>query len=141
VTRRTDRLGHLIRNTLGELLLTRLSDPRIDPARVSITRVEVPEDLLTAKVYVSVLGPEATQRRTLRALAHAAGHIQDLLAGEVRLRHTPVLQFINDTGFKKTLQTYRIIDQAMEELRRKPHDGPGGAEAPAPEAGGRPEGS
>ena len=73
MSRRTERVGNLIRSTIGELLLSKISDPRIDPARTSITRVEVPEDLLSAKVYISVLGNETQERTTLRALRHAAG--------------------------------------------------------------------
>lgn len=100
-------------------MLSKLSDPRIDPARTSITRVEVQEDLLAAKVFVSVMGPEAAQRRTIRALVHAAGHIQELLARRVHLRHTPVLDFVLDEKFKETLHTYELIEQAMEEIRQK----------------------
>lgn len=119
MSRRSDRVGNLIRNVLGELLLTKLSDPRIEPARTSITRVEVPEDLLTAKVYVSVLGTEGEQSRTLHALRHAAGHIQELMTRQISLRHTPNLEFVLDTQFKKALQTFALIEQAMEDIRRK----------------------
>ena len=126
MSRRTERVGSLIRNTIGQLLLSKLSDPRIDPAKTSITRVEVPEDLLTAKVFVSVLGTEGEQGRTLRALTHAAGHIQELMMRQISLRHTPTLEFVADTGFKRTLQTYAIIDQAMEEIRQKEQARQGG---------------
>jgi len=119
VSRRTERIGNLIRNTIGELLLSKLSDPRIVPAKTSVTRVEVQEDLLTAKVYISVIGTEAEMRRTLRALEHAAGRIQQLMMKQISLRHTPSLVFVADTGFKKTLQTYSIIEKAMQELRNK----------------------
>ena len=119
MSRRTERVGSLIRETIGLLLLTKMSDPRIDPARTSVTRVEVPEDLLTAKVYVTVMGTEAEQRRTLRALRHAAGHIQDLMTGRVKLRNTPALEFEFDESFKKAMETYRIIEQGMEEIRQK----------------------
>jgi ribosome-binding factor A len=117
--RRTQRVSNLIRNIVSELVRTRLSDPRIEPARVSITRVEMPEDLLTARVYVSVIGSEADQRRTLRALRHAGGHIQELLMRQIQLRHTPVLEFVNDTQFKKTIQTLQVLSQVSEEIRRK----------------------
>ncbi len=119
MSRRTERINNLIRNAVGRLLLRKLSDPRIDPAMTSITRVEVPQDLLTAKVFVSVIGTEAEQRRTMIALHHAAGHIQELLAKEIRLRHTPVLKFELDENFKKTLQTLQLIQQATEEIRQK----------------------
>ncbi|MCK4276891.1 MAG: 30S ribosome-binding factor RbfA, partial [Phycisphaerae bacterium] len=102
--RRSERVGNLIRQTIGELLLSKLSDPRLDPAATSVTHVEMTDDLLGAKVYVSVMGDEAAQRKALRALRGAAGHIQKLMMRQIRLRHTPVLDFVLDTNFKKTLQ-------------------------------------
>jgi len=119
MSRRTERVANLIRNTIGRLLPTKLSDPRIDPARTTITHVEITEDLLTAKVFVSVIGTAAEQRRTLQGLSHAAGRVQDLLGRQVRLRHTPVLEFVLDEKFKKTLRTLDLIRQAMEEIRQK----------------------
>jgi ribosome-binding factor A len=119
MSRRTQRIESLIRSTLGQLLLTKLSDPRIEPALTSITRVEVPEDLLTAKVFVSVLGTEAQQRTTLRALSGASGHIQELMMREIELRNTPILTFELDVSFKKTIETYKLIQEAMNEIRRK----------------------
>ncbi len=119
MSRRTDRIGSLLRDTLGMLLLTKISDPRVDPARTSVTRVEVPADLLSAKVYISVMGSDADQRRTLRALQHAAGRLQELMMREIELRNTPRLSFELDVQYKKTLQTLALIQQASEELRRK----------------------
>ena len=119
MNRRTERVSSLIRDTLGEILLSKMSDPRIDPARVSVTRVEMPEDLLTARVYVSVIGTDAQQRNALRALQHAAGRIQELLMRQISLRNTPHLEFVTDESFKKTLETYQIIQKAMDELHQK----------------------
>lgn len=119
MSRRTERIESLIRGVIGELLLSKIADPRIEPALTSVTRVEVPEDLLTAKVYVSVLGSESQQRNTLRALQHASGHIQELMSRQIQLRDTPVLSFELDVQFKKTLQTLEIIQRAMAEIRRK----------------------
>jgi len=119
MSRRTQRVGNLIRQTLGEVLLSKLSDPRIDTARTSITRVEVPEDLLTARVFVSVIGTEGEQNRTLHGLCHAAGRLQELMMERIRLRHTPVLRFELDTRFKKTLETLDIIQRAMDEIHEK----------------------
>ena len=112
-----------MRDALGRLILADLSDPRIDPARTTVVRVEVPEDLMTAKVFVSVLGDEASQRKTLRALKHAAGHIQELLGRRLSLKHTPRLTFEFDKNFQETLEIYRLIDEAMQEIRDKDADG------------------
>ncbi len=108
-----------MRQIMGELLLTKLSDPRIDRALTSVTRVEVAEGLLTAKVYISVMGTEGRQNRTLQALRHASGHIQELMARQMSLRATPVLSFLMDTEFKKTLDTLDIIQRVADEIQQK----------------------
>ena len=119
MSRRTDRVGNLIRNTLGELLFTKLADPRVDPGRVSITRVEVPEDFLTARVFVSVMGTQAEGRKALRGLQDSAGRLQEHLSRLIRMRNTPRLTFVLDEQFKRTLETLDLIERAMDEIRRK----------------------
>jgi ribosome-binding factor A len=119
MTRRTERVATLLRNTIGKIIHQQLADPRIDPVATSVTRVEVPSDLLTAKVFVTVMGNEADQRKTLKALNHSAGRVQELMMREISLRHTPRLTFILDTKFKKTIETLAIIQQAMDEIHEK----------------------
>ncbi|MCD4823101.1 MAG: 30S ribosome-binding factor RbfA, partial [Phycisphaerae bacterium] len=119
MTRRTERVGNLIRNTLGGIFLAKMSDPRFDPARTSITRVEVPEDLMSAKVFISVSGEEKDQNRTIAALRHAAGFLQERMMRQISLRHTPRLIFEIDEKFKKTMETLSLISEVMEELREK----------------------
>ena len=119
MTRRTDRIGNLIRNTLGSILLSKMSDPRFDTAKVSITHVEVPEDLLTAKVYVSVIGEQKEQNMALAALNSARGFLQERMGREISLRHMPRLSFVIDEQFKKTMETLNILQQVAQELRQK----------------------
>ncbi len=126
MSRRTERIESLIRSTIGELLLTKMADPRINLAMTSVTRVEMPEDLLTAKVFISVMGSESQQRNTLRALQHARGHIQELMMRQIQLRNTPLLSFEMDVKFKNTLQTLDIIQRAMTEIHQKEEQAAGG---------------
>lgn len=126
----------MVRETIAELILRRLSDPRVDPARTSVTTVQVPEDLLTAKVYVSVMGTASEQRRAVDALQHARGYFQDRLGSQMHLRHTPVLEFVLDENFKRTLDTLDLIRTAMDEIHEREAqrdagdgDAPDGADA------------
>ena len=112
-------MGKLLQQAIGRIVFAHLSDPRIDPARTSITRVQVQEDLLRAKVFVSVLGEEARQRRAVEALSHAGGRIQALLRDQVQLRIMPALEFRIDEQFKGTLKTFEIIRRAMQEIQAK----------------------
>ncbi|MDY7010393.1 MAG: 30S ribosome-binding factor RbfA [Planctomycetota bacterium] len=119
MNRRTERIGKLLQHEIGRVLLEKLADPRIDTARTSITHVEIQEDLLVAKVYVSVIGTEAEQQRCIKALSRASGRIRAIVRDNIILRHTPVLEFLIDHQFKKTLETLDVIRQAMNEIHEK----------------------
>jgi len=116
MSRRTERIAKVMQQAIGLILRKELADPRIDTARTSITRIEVQEDLLRAKVYVSVIGTDAQQKLAVEALNHAAGRIQAELAGHISLRSLPTLEFLTDKRFKGALRTWEIIRQAMDEL-------------------------
>ncbi len=119
---RNERVSNLIRNTLGPILLAKISDPRFDPVAASITRVEVPEDLLTARVYISVAGDQKDQNKTIKALRHAAGYLQEQMMKRIQLRHTPRLDFQIDQKLKKITETLNLLTEVTEELRERQQD-------------------
>lgn len=114
---RPERVASVIQQVVSEAIAQKLSDPRIEPM-TSVTRVDVSHDLEHAKVFVSVMGGDAVQRRTMQGLKSAAGLIQKLLAGELPIRQCPHLRFQLDESIKRAAETYRLIDEAMAELRR-----------------------
>lgn len=116
MSRRTERVGSAIREVLSEGMRG-LSDPRVSPL-TSITRVQVSGDLMHATVYVTVMGDEAEERKTLTGLQHARGFLQSMLAAELTTRQCPQLRFELDKGLKKEMETLAIIDQISEELRQ-----------------------
>jgi ribosome-binding factor A len=120
MSRRTERVASQLKRILGRHLLARMSDPRLDPALTSVTRVEMPEDLMTATVYISITGADEKQEnKTLAALRHAKGHLQEVIADELPLRHTPLLDFKIDRRFKKTMETLNLITEVMDEIHEK----------------------
>ena len=108
-----------MQHEIGQMILRDLSDPRIDPARTSVTRVTVQEDLLQAKVFVSVYGTESEQKKAMAALGRAAGHVRGLLMERMRIRVMPAIEFLVDEQFKGALRTWGIIRQAMDEIHAK----------------------
>src|SRR5471030_2917104 len=101
-THRKARVAEVIREVAAETILFELSDPRIK--MVTVTRAEVSGDLQHAKVHVSIMGSEAEQKMTLRAMQHAAGFIQARLAKRLQTRFTPVLTFVMDRGVKNSIE-------------------------------------
>jgi ribosome-binding factor A len=119
VSRRTERIGNVIRALVAEAIQSRLSDPRIAPL-TSITRVEVSADLAVARVHVSVMAEEPRQALCLQALRHAAGRLRSLVAQRIVLRHVPRLDFLLDSSVQGAFRTVQVIDAAMAELGQRP---------------------
>ncbi|MGF7048788.1 ribosome-binding factor A [Paenibacillus sp. DS2015] len=88
---RTGRVGEQIKKELSQLVQSELKDPRI--GFVTITGVEITNDLSQAKIYLSVLGDEDQKQNTLKALEKANGFLRSELGKRIRFRHTPELFF------------------------------------------------
>ena len=93
-SRRTERVGTLLQETIATLLLRDVKDPRL--ASVVVTDVDVSPDLRHARVYYRVLGTDPDPERIARGLARAAGYIQSAVGRGLRLRYTPELEFVFD---------------------------------------------
>jgi ribosome-binding factor A len=107
VTRRTAKVAQALRHIVSSAILIELRDPRVRD--VTVLGVEVAEDLRTAKVYVSIMGDEGAQRRTLQGLNSARGFLQSEVADKLQLRYTPVLTFVVDQGVKKSIEVSRML--------------------------------
>ncbi len=115
-TRRQEKVARVIKEAVSDAIANHLSDPRIE-GLVSVTEVDVAPDMRTAEVYVSILGKnEAGQNKTFAAIEHARSRIQSLLASRLQSKFCPVLHLCRDEKFKKTLETFRLIDQAAKEF-------------------------
>ncbi len=112
-TRRTARVAEAVREVVSSTILFDLRDPRVE--NVTVLHVEVPTDLRTAKVYISILGDETAQRLCLHGLNSSRGYIQSKIADRLDLRYTPVLSFVVDDGIKKSIAAARILRELAEQ--------------------------
>ncbi|AET60419.1 30S ribosome-binding factor RbfA [Paenibacillus sp. NRS-1782] len=88
---RTGRVGEQIKKELSQLIQTELKDPRI--GFITVTGVDLTNDLSQAKIYLSVLGDEEQKTSSLKALDKANGYLRSELGKRIRLRHIPELIF------------------------------------------------
>ena len=112
---RPERVAHLMRREIADILENKLDDPRLSGKVVSVTDVEVTQDLSVARVYVSVLEEGALRADALDALHSAAGFVRHELAPKLNLREVPEIRFIHDPSIERGAR--------VEELLRKIHDG------------------
>lgn len=111
--RRLARVAQAVKQVVSQAILMEMRDPRA--RNITVISVEVPEDLRSAKVYVSVMGDPKTERLSLKGLEAARGWLQQKIAEELDLRWTPVLSFIVDPGVKKSLEISRQLREALPE--------------------------
>ena len=107
----------IVKEAVSEAIANHLNDPRIT-GFVSITRVEMSPDLRNADVFLSVFADsDGAKNQGFIAIEHARRRIQAFVADALTSKFCPVLRFHRDEQFRKTLETMRLIDQAMSEQR------------------------
>lgn len=121
-SRRQEKVARVIRESVSDTISNRLSDPRIKGI-VSVTEVDISPDLKNADVSLSIMAADEKQaKKTLLAIQHASRHIQARLGRKMTSKFCPRLHFVEDTKFRKTLDTLRLIEEAAKEFKDRPAD-------------------
>lgn len=99
--------------------LRELSDPRLHA--VTVTRVQMTDDLQLARVYVRLglaVTPQASspsaedKKKMLRGLEAAGGRLRRQVGRGLALRYTPSLRFYYDEG----IEAQARVDQLLAEI-------------------------
>ncbi|HLS35366.1 MAG TPA: 30S ribosome-binding factor RbfA [Bacillota bacterium] len=110
---RANRVAEQIKQELGDILTTKVKDPRI--GFVTVTEVEVTGDLQQATIFVTVLGDEKKKDDTLIGLSQAKGFIRTEIGQRIRLRKTPEIYFKYDEAFEHGSRIESILRDLNEE--------------------------
>ena len=116
------RINSEVQRELANIIRGEIKDPRIHPL-TSVVTVEVAPDLKTCKAYISVLGDQEAQEKTLEGLNSAVGYIRHQLAKNLNLRNTPEIRFIMDQSIEYGVHMSKLIDENhVEESREDDED-------------------
>ena len=112
---RPERVAQEIQAAVADLLLRgKIKDPRI--GFVTVTDVEVSDDLRNAKVFVSVYGEG--KEASLKGLASASAFIRSELGRRMRMKFVPELLF----RFDKTVEQGAHIMELLRDIEKKEHE-------------------
>jgi ribosome-binding factor A len=106
-------MGEFLREEIADIIRSELDDPRL--GFWTVTRVEVPPDMRSARVYVSVLGTDGERKETIAALRGAAGFIRGHLRPRMRTRTIPELDVRED----RSMEHADEIGRTLRELNRE----------------------
>ena len=107
--KRSKRLQELLLKEISLLLQKGLKDPRI--GFVSVTRVNLTDNLKHAKIFVTVIGEESEIKSTLEGLKSARGFIRNYLGKNLYLKYVPELEFLKDETPDYVDKISRLLDQ------------------------------
>jgi ribosome-binding factor A len=114
MSQRLDRINELLRREISTVLQ---KDFEFRNCLVTISAVEITQDLREAKVFVSILG--TPPGGVLEQLNQKRGLIQSRIAKRVVLRCTPVLDFRVDSSAERGVEMVNILDE-VEKLPKAP---------------------
>lgn len=107
--RRQEKMAEEVKRILANII-KELKDPRIDFSTVSVTRVDLSNDLSHARVNISVLADEERQEEIIQVIQKAKGYIRSELAGEIQLRHAPDLDFRLDRSIEHGIRISSLLE-------------------------------
>ena len=99
---RMGRIDHEMQRVLSKVISQDVKDPRM--GFTTVTRVEITQDLMHAKVFVSIIGDRHVARQTMDALHSAARFIRGELGNAIVLRHVPELTFVEDRTTEQAIK-------------------------------------
>lgn len=108
--KRSQRVSDLLREEIAEIIMRRLKDPRL--GFVTVTGVDITEDLKIAKVFVSVLKQE-DRELTLEILNSARSFVRSEVAKRVRMKVIPSIEFRID----ESIEYGARIDRLLKEIK------------------------
>lgn len=110
-SRRSQRVADLVRSEISNLLLTEVHDPEI--RLVTITDVEMPPDLRSARVYFTAHGDEEALTRAGEGLERAAGYLRREVGRRCALRYAPELHFERDRTYESGARIEEILAKVL----------------------------
>ncbi len=114
---RLQRIADRIRQEMSELILLKVSDPRLEG--VNITDVKVDRELAYADVFVSAVEGSKRSAEVLDGLVHAGGFLRHELANRIDLRVMPRLRFHWDPTPENADHIERLLASLREEGEKK----------------------
>ena len=110
---RVEKVQELIKQEISKIVLTEIKDPRV--GFVTITQVEVTGDLLSAKIYVSLMGSDEQKADTWKGLQSPLGYMRSEIGKRIRMRLTPTLSLHLDDSLNYSAHIQELLLKIKEE--------------------------
>ncbi|NLW07382.1 MAG: 30S ribosome-binding factor RbfA [Clostridia bacterium] len=115
---RNQRVAEQMKKEIAQVLRDELKDPRLEVGLVTVTGVELSNDLRYAKVYVSIYGNENHKVQAMEGLKRAASFVRREIGQRLSLRYTPEITFKLDSSIEHGDHINRLLSRVKAEEQR-----------------------
>ncbi|MAO21299.1 MAG: ribosome-binding factor A [Phycisphaerae bacterium] len=116
VRKRSLQIASNIQRELQNRLARGLADPRIK-GLITVTRVELSDDLKHAKAFISVM-PDKHAKVTMHGLTSATGRLRKDVMDRIHLKEMPTLKLLYDEGLKAQMEVMALLEKDRIEKDR-----------------------
>lgn len=111
--RRSLQIASNIQRELQNRLARGLADPRIK-GMITVTKVELTDDLKNAKAFISVM-PEEHAKITMYGLTSATRKLRKEVMDRIHIKEMPTLKFVYDDGHKAQMEVMALLEKDRRE--------------------------
>lgn len=102
------RVNELVQRELGDILRRHYQSEAV---AITVSEVRVAPDLRDARVYVAIVGDEATAAQKLRWLRAKAPEIRTELGRRIVLKYLPKFEYQLDTSAARGARILQVLDE------------------------------
>ena len=112
MSQRSNQVAEELRKIVSMILLEDLNEPRM--GFITITRIELTDDLRFARIFYSVLGDDAQKESTREALEDNSGFIRRLVVERINMKYAMELKFEVDKSIEHSFH----IDELLKKIKK-----------------------
>jgi len=113
MSQRSEQVAEELRKIVSMIFLEDLNDSRM--GFVTVTRIQLTEDLRFARIYYSVLGDESQKETAAAALAENLSYIKKLTIERINMRYAMEIRFEMD----HSLEHSQRIDEILKKIKKE----------------------
>ena len=113
MSQRSNQVAEELRKIISMILLEDLNDPRM--GFITITKIELTDDLRFARVFYSVLGNEEQKASTEEALEENMSFIKRHAVERINMKYAMELKFELDRSIEHSFK----IDSILKQIHKK----------------------
>lgn len=116
MTTRQEKVQHVLKEEISEILRREMKDPRL--GFITVTDAEVSADMRHAKIFVSVMGSPEERETNMAVLKRSERFVRQVLGRRLNMKVLPEIEFRLDTSVDQGVRMLELLEQ----IRRDEED-------------------